>query len=76
MHARVISVSFPCVDLKNKGSPDPSKCQIEANESSRFFVYIGEYHLKLTTNQIINQRSVPKIRQRVGKENHKYYVIC
>ena len=50
--------------------------QIEANESSRFFVYTGEDHLKLITNQIINQRSVPKIRQRVGKENHKYHVIC
>ena len=37
MHARVTSVSFPCVDLSKLGSPDSSNNQIEANESSRFF---------------------------------------
>ena len=45
MHAHAFSVSFPCVDLNYKGSPDSSKCQIEANESSRFFyVYTNTNH--------------------------------
>ena len=34
-------------------------------------MYTGEDHLKLITNQIINQRSVPKIRQRVGEKTRK-----
>ena len=37
MHAHAFSVSFPCVDLKNKGSPESSMNQIEANESARFY---------------------------------------
>ena len=52
MHAHAFSVSFPCVDLNYKGSPDSSKCQIEANESSRFFyVYTNTNHnpLNITT---------------------------
>ena len=45
MHAHAFSVSFPCVDLNYKGSPESSKCQIEANESSRFFyVYTNTNH--------------------------------
>ena len=46
MHARVTSVSFPCVDLSKLGSPDSSNNQIEANESARF--------LCLYTNSKIN----------------------
>ena len=70
INAHAIGVGFWC-KFDIQGSPEPQNSN-EANESSRFFVYISDYNLEWTINQIINQRSVPKIRQRVG-ENIKTY---
>ena len=41
MHAHVISVSFPCVDLSCLGSPEPQKIKLKRTKVHAFiFVYI------------------------------------
>ena len=37
MHAHVTSVSFPCVNLKNKGSPEPQKIKLSERKFTLFF---------------------------------------
>ena len=40
MHARVTSVSFPCVDLSCLGSPEPQKIKLKRTKVHAFCVYI------------------------------------
>ena len=68
MHAHVTSVSFPCVNLKNKGSPEPQKIKLKRTKVHAFCMYIRNI-----TNKTINQRSVPKIQQRVGNKKLNIY---
>ena len=60
MHAHASSVSFPCVDLKNKGGPESSMNQIEANESSRFYfcmITIITKNILIKIKPIVNGKS-------------------
>ena len=66
MHAHAISVSFPCVDLKNIGSPEPQTIKLKRTKVHAFSC-MGDYNIETNNNQIISQRSMPKIRQRVGR---------
>ncbi len=40
MHAHVISVSFPCVDLSCLGSPEPQKIKLKRTKAHAFSVYV------------------------------------
>ena len=41
MHAHAIGVSFPCVNLKNKGSPEPQKIKLSERKVT-LLLYISE----------------------------------
>ncbi len=40
MHAHVIGVSFPCVDLSCLGSPEPQKIKLKRTKAHAFSVFI------------------------------------
>ena len=42
MHARVTSVSFPCVDLNKQGSRRPQKSKLKRTKVHAFFVPIKD----------------------------------
>ena len=73
MHAHAISVSFPCVDLKNIGSPEPQTIKLKRTKVHAFSCILGDNNIETNHNQITNQRSVPKIRQRVGNKKLNIY---
>ena len=42
MHAHASSVSFPCVDLKNKGSPESSMNQMKRTKVHAF-IFVPDF---------------------------------
>ena len=54
MHAHAFSVSFPCVDLKYKGSREPQKIKLKRTKVHALFVYIHPNDTRYKTNPYIN----------------------
>ena len=51
MHAHVISVSFPCVDLSCLGSPEPQKIKLKRTKAHAFIFVPITSNQSYRTNQ-------------------------